>query len=156
MWQYRTAAVTWWRIFHRAWCEVISNCLASHQGLQFIYLSLSLGWEDVPQLGLQTELFALSMLELVSEHSQFFCWTISDHVSSDGCVSWWPDQPPREWCCDKSIGEHLDLVVIKRSMTVVYKCVQVCECVVYSSCEKHETLWSVVVLVLEVPTGTWR
>ena len=145
--------VTWWSILPRTRCEVTRSGRTSHHGLQFIYLSLRLGWEDIPQLGLQTELFALSMLELVSEHSQFLCWTVSDHISSVWCVSWWPDQPPREWCCDKSIGEHLDLVVFKVQWlwyTSVYKCVSVW-CIVHV--KNAITLRSVVVLVLEVPAG---
>ena len=52
---------------------------------------------------------------------------MSHHVSSNGCVSWWPDQLPHEWYCDKLVGENLDLVVIVSiSMIVVCNCIQVC------------------------------
>ena len=61
VWWCHTAADSSWRTCLHPRCEPVLNVVASHHhGLQFIYLSLCLGWEKLPQLGLWTDLFALS------------------------------------------------------------------------------------------------
>ena len=134
---------------------------SSHHGLQFIYLSFHLGWEKLLSWDYkQNCLPCQTVYILVSEHSQLFHWTVSHHVSSNGCVSWWPDQLPHEWCCDKLVGENLDLVVtVSISMIFVCKCIQVCVCVLVQGFHVKDRRFCgrvVMVLMLEGPTGTWQ